>query len=90
MLREPVGATQRDLISEVHPRHHGIHSLAVHFGKAQPAALQEEVARMLCVVQVVGVVYNSLDIAFVVADRHAGFKYIFHLYLFQLLFYTVS
>ena len=44
---------------------------------------QKQVARMLCVVQVVSVVDNTLDVAFVVAHLHTGFKNVFAHDLFR-------
>ena len=54
-----------------------IDTLLVHLSKRQSAMFQEEVARMLCVVQVVGVVDNTLDVALVVAHLHTGFINVF-------------
>ena len=39
---------------------------------------QEQVACMLCIVEVVGIVDNAFDVALVVANLHAGFKDIVH------------
>jgi hypothetical protein len=58
--------------------HHGIYALLVHLGKAYAHALEKQVTGVLGVVQVVGVVYYALDVAFVVAHFHARFKDIFH------------
>ena len=48
--KEFVIALQRNLVLQVHSRHHSIHTLIVHFGKAEAAFLQEEMAGMLHVV----------------------------------------
>ncbi len=63
-------ALQRNLVLQVHSRHHGIHALIVHFGKAEAAFLQEEMAGMLHVVQIVGIVHDALNIALVIAHLH--------------------
>ena len=57
--KEFVIASQRNLVlagSFSPPR---IHALIVHFGKAEAAFLQEEMAGMLHVVQIVGVVHDA-------------------------------
>ena len=59
----------------------------MHLGKAQSALLQEQVARVLRIVQVVRIVDDTLDVAFIVAHFHAGFKNIFtHSYFVVSLF----
>ena len=40
--------------------------------------LQEQVPRMLAIVQIVGIVHYSLDVALVVAHRHSCLKYVLH------------
>ena len=76
-------ALQRNLVLQVHSRHHSIHALVVHFGKAEAAFLQEEMAGMLHVVQIVGVVHNALNIALVIPHFHLCLEYVFaHHFLF--------
>ena len=84
---EFIVAAQRCLVLQVHASHNGIDTLFVHFCKRQATMLQEQVACMLSVMEVVGIVDNALDVAFVVAHLHEGFKNIFaHNSLF-LIFY---
>ena len=71
---ELVVAAQGGLVLQRHAGHHGVDALGVHLGEAQSAVLQEEVARVLRIVQVVGIVDDALDVALVVAHLHAGFK----------------
>ena len=66
------------LVLQIHPRHDCIHSLAVHLGKAQSTFLQKEVPGVLHIVQVVGIVDDSLYVALIVAHFHLGLKYVFH------------
>ena len=75
---ELVVALQGRLELQVHSCHHGIDAAAVHLGEAQSAFLQEQMAGMLGVVQVVGVVYDAFDVTFVVTHLHSGFKDVGH------------
>ena len=75
---ELVVASQRCFILQVHPCYHGVGAAPVHLGEAQSAPLQEQVARMLGVMQVVGVVYDALDVALIVADHHPRGENIVH------------
>lgn len=75
---ELVVAPQRCLELEVHACHDGVDAAAVHLGEAEPALLKEQVAGMLGVVQVVGVVDYALDVALVVADHHPRSENIIH------------
>ena len=52
-------ALQRNLVLQVHSRHHSIHAPVVHFGKAEAAFLQKEMAGMFHVVQIVGIVHDA-------------------------------
>lgn len=75
---ELIVTLQRCLVLQIHPRHDSIHSLAVHLGKAQSTFLQKEVPGVLHIVQVVGIVDDSLYVALIVAHFHLGLKYVFH------------
>ena len=69
-------ALQRNLILQVHSRHHSIHALVVHFGKAEAAFLQKEMAGMFHVVQIIGIVHDALNIALIISYFHLRLKYI--------------
>ena len=80
---EFIVALQWHLVLQVHASHYCVHALIVHFCKAESAFLQEEMARMFHVVQIVGIVYDSLYVALIVAHLHLCFKYIFaHIFYF--------
>ena len=75
-LEEFVIASQRNLVLQVHSRHHSIHALVVHFGKAEAAFLQKEMAGMFHVVQIIGIVHDALNIALIISYFHLRLKYI--------------
>ena len=55
----------------------------VSIAKHEAALLQEEMAGMLHVVQIVGVVHNALNIALVIPHFHLCLEYVFaHHFLF--------
>ena len=70
---------QRRLELQIHPCHDGINAAAVHLGEAEPALLKEQMACMLGVMQVVGIVDNALDVALIVADHHPRSENIVHI-----------
>ena len=49
----------------------------MHLGKGQSALFQKQVASVFSIMQVVGIIYNALDVALVVANLHTGLKTIF-------------
>ena len=67
-------ALQRNLVLQVHSRHHSIHAFVVHFGKAEAAFLQKEMAGMFHVVQIVGIVHDALNIALIIPYFHLRLK----------------
>ena len=67
-------ALQRNLVLQVHSRHHSIHALVVHFGKAEAAFLQKEMAGMFHLVQIVGIVHDALNIALIISYFHLRLK----------------
>ena len=73
-----VAGTQRHLVFDFETSHHHIDALFVQFGETHPAPDDVEVARVLHIVLVVGVVYNTLNITFVVTDNVCVLKNIFH------------
>ena len=76
---EFIVALQGNLIGDIDAMHHGIDALTVHLCKTQSACFQEEMACVLHIVEVVGIVHDSLDIALIVAHLHAGFKDLTHM-----------
>ena len=74
---ELIVATQGSLEVELHASHHCVDTFSVHFGKRKATLLQKQMTRVLCVVEVVGIIDNALDVAFVVAHLHSGFKNVF-------------
>ena len=66
--------SQRGLKLHGHTGQHGINALLVHLSKTQAALLQKQVAGMFAIVQVVGIVYNTFDVAFIVAHLHPGLE----------------
>ena len=72
-----VVAAQGRLKLQLHTRHHGVDSLLVKGGEAHAQAAQEAVARMLGVMEIVGVVDDALDVALIVAHIHTCGKQIF-------------
>ena len=77
-------ALQGNLIGDIDAMHHGIDALTVHLCKTQSACFQEEMACVLHIVEVVGIVHDSLDIALIVAYLHAGFKDLTHMIIVDL------
>ena len=71
---ELVVGPQRGLKLHRHPCQHGIDALLVHLGEAQPTLCQKQMSRVLAVVQVVGIVHNTLNVAFIVAHLHPCLK----------------
>ena len=71
---ELVVGPQRGLKLHRHPCQHGIDALLVHLGEAQPTLCQKQMSRVLAVVQVVGIVHNTLNVAFIVAHLHPRLK----------------
>ena len=74
---ELVITAQRDLILQIHACHNGVDTFLVHFSKRQSTLLQKQVACMLSIVEIVCIVDNALDVTFVVAHLHTGFKNVF-------------
>ena len=56
------------------PVHRCIHALVVHFGKAEAAFLQKEMAGMFHVVQIIGIVHDALNIALIISYFHLRLK----------------
>ena len=76
---EFIVAPQRSFKLQVHASHDGVGALLVHLGKTESALLQEQVSCVFCVMQLVGIVDDALDVTFIVANHHFGGKYvIFH------------
>ena len=83
---EFIVTSQWRLILQIHTSHHGIDAFLVHFGKTQSTMPEKEMTRMLNIVQIVGIVDDTLNVALVVANLHTGFKGVFvvlHSVLFQ-------
>ena len=76
---EFIVALQGNLIGDIDAMHHGIDALTVHLRKTQSAGFQEKMACVLHIVEVVGIVHDSLDIALIVAHLHTGFKNLTHI-----------
>ena len=76
---EVVVAPQRCLVLQVHACHHGVDALLVQFGEAHAELCQVQMPCVLYVVQIVGVVHYTLDVALVVAHFHFRFKCVFHI-----------
>ncbi len=67
-----VVAVEWGLELQVHPCHDWVHVFfLVQFGVANAKAVDEAVACVLCVVEVVGIVHDAFDVALVVAHLHA-------------------
>ena len=77
---DDVIGTQGHLVLQLHTGHHGIDPLLVHLGEAQSALFQKEVARVLAIVDVLGIVDNAFDVTLIVAHFEARFKDIFHFF----------
>ena len=76
---ELVVAFQWPLELQLHPGHDSVHALFVQVGKAHAEGTEKAVTSMLGIVEIVGVVDDALDVAFVIAHLHTGFKEIrFH------------
>ena len=67
-------AFQWSLELQLHPCHDSVHTLFVQVGKAHAEGTEKAVARMFGIVEIVGVVDDTLDVAFVVAHLHTGFE----------------
>jgi hypothetical protein len=52
----------------------------MHLGEAQPTLFQEQMAGMLAVMQVIGVVHNTFDVALIVAHLHLRLKNVLFLH----------
>ena len=85
---ELVVAAQGRLELQIHASHHSIDSFFVHLGKRKSALAEKQVTRVLGIVEVVGIVHNAFDVAFVIAHLHTGFKNVF-IHVFSLLRYHV-
>lgn len=79
---ESIVAAQGHLVLQVHPGHHRIDALLMQLGKTQSCMLQEQVAGMLYIMQIVGIVDNTLDITLVVSHVHACLKNVVALHLY--------
>ena len=66
---ELITAFQRCLESHIDACYHWIYPLFVECGKADTRTQQELVPRMLQIMLVVGIVDNTLKVAFIVADQ---------------------
>ena len=75
-----VAGTQRHLVFDFEPRHHHIDARLVQLGETYTPPDNVKVSRMLHVVLVVGIVYNALNITFVIADNVPVFKDVFHVF----------
>jgi len=64
---------------QVHSGYNGIRSLFVNLCKAHAQTPKKKVASMFNIMKVVGVVYDSLNVAFVVANFHLCFENIVHI-----------
>ena len=53
-------------------------AVGVHLGKRHSLPFQKEVSGVLCIVQIVGIVDNALQVAFVITHLHDCFKMICH------------
>ena len=73
--------SKRRLELHRHPRQHRIYALLVHLGKTQSALFQEQMAGVLTIVQVVGIVDNALDVALIVAHLHPRLKNILRIHI---------
>ena len=71
-------ATERYLVLQFHAVYNGINTLFMKLCKTDAQAAEEQMTSMLGVVKVVGIVYDAFDVAFVVANLHAGFENVFH------------
>ena len=76
-----VAGTQRHLVGDFKPCHDDVDALVVQLGETHPAVEHIEVTRVLHIVLIIGVVYNALNITFIVANHVAVFKDIFHIYV---------
>lgn len=74
---ETVATAQRRFEGHLQTRHYGIRALFVQGGETDALGAQELVARMLDVMLVVGIVYDALKVALVVAHLHFQRKDIF-------------
>ena len=74
---ETVATAQRRFEGHLQARHYGIRALFVQGGETDALGAQELVARMLDVMLVVGIVYDALKVALVVAHLHFQRKDIF-------------
>jgi hypothetical protein len=72
-------AAQRNLILQFHTMNNGVDALFVELGEAHAEATEEEMAGVLCVVQIVGIIHDTFNVTLIVTDRHAGFKNVFHI-----------
>lgn len=75
---ELVIASQGCLELQVHTGHNGINPLPVELCKTDAEATKKEVTGMFGIMEIVGIVDDALDVAFVIANLHAGFKDIIH------------
>ena len=73
-----VAGPQRHLVFDFEPRHHHIDARLVQLGETYTPPDNVKVSRMLHVVLVVGIVYNALNITFVIPDRVRVLKNVFH------------
>ena len=71
---EDIVAAQRRLVLQVHASHHGVDALLVKAREAHAERREVEMARVLGVVEIVGIVHDALDVALVVANLHFCFK----------------
>ena len=74
---ELVAAGQRGFKSHVHAGYHGVDALLVKLGEADTDGGEKLVAGVLDIVLVIGIVDDSLQVAFIVADLHFQFKDVF-------------
>ena len=77
---ERVVATQRCLVLQVHASHNGIYALLVQTSEAHAERREIEVACVLGVVEIVGIVDDALDVALIVANLHFGLENVFRLH----------
>ena len=57
-----------------HAGHHSVHTLLMHLRKTQAALLQKQMAGMFAIVQVIGIVHDTLDVALIIAHLHPRLK----------------
>ena len=83
-----VSAFQGRFESHVQPCHYRIYSLRVQVGKTDALCEQELVPGVFDIMLVVGIVYDALQVAFIVAYLHLQFKDIIRFHFIQKCFFV--